>query len=520
MILIVDDTPENIFSLKHLLEINGFNVDSAASGEEALKKILKIDYSLIILDVQMPGMDGFEVAEAIGGFGKTKDIPIIFLTAINVEKKYITKGYSSGAVDYQTKPVDPDIFILKVKTLYKLYEQKRELVKIKESLSKEVEVRILAENELHKKMGELRSILESIPQLAFGMNPDGEIEYVNQQWYLYSNYANQLPEFHEGDKALKEDLKNSMSNGKFFTREVRLKNLVTKEYRYHLLKVIPVKQEDKIVKWVGAFNDIHEQKSANKILKQKVKESTLELLEKNAELEERNQELQQFVFIASHDLKEPLRKIQIFISHLENSIKTGWNEKTSHYLDRINSSAKRMSNLILDLLEFSRLSNNSGFEEVDIEEIIEDVVQDLELLIQEKNAKLEIEQLPKINAIPSQVRQVIQNLIVNALKFSRDGVSPEIKIYSDFQKTESKDDNLVKIYFSDNGIGFDEKYLNKIFTMFQRLNLKDKFEGTGMGLAIAKKIMDKHNGLISAKSVEGQGSTFVISFPVAKNNLN
>ncbi len=513
MILIVDDTPENIFSLKRLLEINGFEVDSANSGEEALKKILKLDYSLIILDVQMPGMDGFEVAEAVGGFGKTKDIPIIFLTAINVEKKYITKGYSSGAVDYQTKPVDPDIFILKVKTLHNIYEQKRELVKMKESLSREVEVRIEAENELNKKMGELRSVLESIPQLAFGMGQDGEIEYVNQQWYLYSNSDKKLPQFHKADNGLKEELKIAMSSGKYFTREVRIKNLLTLEYRYHLLKVIPVKQENIIVKWVGTFNDIQEQKSANKVLKEKVKERTLELQEKNEQLEERNDELQQFVFIASHDLKEPLRKIQIFISHLESSLKLGLKDKTNHYLDRINNSANRMSNLIIDLLEYSRLSDSISVEEVMVEDIINEVILDLEILIKEKDANIIIDKLPKIMAIPSQIRQVVQNIIVNALKFTRDGVKPEIKIYSDFNEVAKQNESMIRIYFSDNGIGFDVKYLNKIFTIFQRLNLKNKFEGTGIGLAIAKKIMDKHKGTISANSTEGKGSTFIISFP-------
>lgn len=513
MILIVDDTPENIFSLKHLLEVNGFMVDSANSGEEALKKILKIDYSLIILDVQMPGMDGFELAEAIGGFGKSKDIPIIFLSAISVEKKYIKKGYASGAVDYQTKPVDPDIFILKVKTLNKLYEQKRELIKIKESLYKEVEVRIEAEKEVKKKMEELRSILESIPQLAFGIGPDREIEYVNQQWYLYSDSPKKLPPFHEADKYIKDELEHAIDNGKYFTREVRIKNLVTSEYRYHLLKVIPVKQENKIVKWVGTFNDIQEQKSANKILTQKVKERTLELTAKNAQLEERNDELQQFVFIASHDLKEPLRKIQIFISHLDNTIKSGVQEKINHYLDRINNAAKRMSNLISDLLEYSRLSEAVGFKEVNLEEIIKDIMIDLEILIQEKKASIIIGDLPRINAIPSQIRQVIQNLIINGLKFSREGLAPEINIYSDYKNESNKSQPFYRIYFSDNGIGFDEKYLNKIFTIFQRLNLKNKFEGTGIGLAISKKIMDKHNGTISAKSKEGEGSTFVISFP-------
>src|SRR6185503_4297087 len=115
MILIVDDRQENIFSLQKLLELNNFKVDTASSGEDALRKILKNTYSLIILDVQMPGMDGFEVAEAVSGYSRSKDIPIIFLSAINTEKKFITKGYSSGAIDYITKPFDPDILLLKVK---------------------------------------------------------------------------------------------------------------------------------------------------------------------------------------------------------------------------------------------------------------------------------------------------------------------------------------------------------------------------------------------------------------------
>ena len=116
MILIVDDRPENLFSLKSLLELHGFKIDTALSGEEALKKILNHSYSLIILDVQMPGMDGFEVADAILGFSKAKDTPIIFLSAVNTEKHFITKGYTSGGMDYVTKPVDPDILLFKVKT--------------------------------------------------------------------------------------------------------------------------------------------------------------------------------------------------------------------------------------------------------------------------------------------------------------------------------------------------------------------------------------------------------------------
>ncbi|HEX5654751.1 MAG TPA: response regulator [Chitinophagaceae bacterium] len=127
MILVVDDKNENLLSLKSLLSLHSFPVDTASSGEEALKKVLKNSYALIILDVQMPGMDGFEVAETITGYSKTRDVPIIFLSAVNTDKKFITKGFSSGAVDYIAKPIDPDIFLLKVNTLYRLYEQKRQL---------------------------------------------------------------------------------------------------------------------------------------------------------------------------------------------------------------------------------------------------------------------------------------------------------------------------------------------------------------------------------------------------------
>ncbi|HVW62999.1 MAG TPA: hybrid sensor histidine kinase/response regulator [Puia sp.] len=150
MILIVDDKPENIFSLKTILELHSFPTDTALSGEEALKKILRHSYALIILDVQMPGMDGFEVAEAISGYSKAKDIPIIFLSAVNTDKKFITKGYTSGGMDYITKPIDPDILLLKVKTFYRLNEQNRELNRIQSSLRSEIEFRKKVESELEE----------------------------------------------------------------------------------------------------------------------------------------------------------------------------------------------------------------------------------------------------------------------------------------------------------------------------------------------------------------------------------
>ena len=151
MILIVDDKPENILSLKSVLTLHSFPTDTATSGEEALKKVLKNNYALIILDVQMPGMDGFEVAEAISGYSKTKDVPIIFLSAVNTDKRFITRGYGSGGIDYITKPIDPEILLLKVKTFYRLYEQTRQLNEMQDNLRSEIEFRKKAQQEINEK---------------------------------------------------------------------------------------------------------------------------------------------------------------------------------------------------------------------------------------------------------------------------------------------------------------------------------------------------------------------------------
>ncbi len=507
MILIVDDKAENIFSLKKTLELSGFEVDSAQSGEEALKKILHESYSLIILDVQMPGMDGFEVAEILSGYSKAKDIPIIFLSAVNTDKKFITKGYTSGGIDYVTKPVDPDLFILRVKTLNRLSEQNRELNRVRLYLLDEVEVRKKTELEMKKMLRELQLVLESMPQMAFTLKGNGEIEFVNEQWYLYADSNAAMPIFHVDDAAVAKALSESILTGKPFQAEVRIKSRLLNTFRYHLLKVTPVKQGNLVLKWVGTFTDIEEQKAANEMLEAKVSERTRELMTKNRELEATNHELQQFASVASHDLKEPLRKIQLFSSIVKEQFLADSPQGAAN-MERIISSSKRMTGLINDLLDYSRLSVNSFFKRTCLRDLIGEIVNDLEFTIVEKGATVEVGELPLLDVIPGQIRQVFQNLITNSLKFSREGVSPVIRIRSEVGGA------VCRIYVSDNGIGFNEKYLDKIFTIFQRLNTREAYEGTGIGLAIVKKIMDKHNGTITARSKEGEGATFVMTLPI------
>lgn len=519
MILIVDDKPENIFSLKSILKLHNFLIDTADSGEEALKKILNNTYSLIIMDVQMPGMDGFEVAETIAGFNKSKDTPIIFLSAVNTDKRFITKGYTSGGIDYVTKPVDPDILIMKVKTFYKLSEQRRELTSIQDSLRREIEIRKQAQDDSDIRMKELRLILESLPQIAFTIKNDGEIEYVNKRWYEYSSSLKEFPKIHPDSSFDSEHWKEVLKTGAEFSEEVRIRNILTNEYRHFLLKIIPVKQGETILKWVGTFSDIHQQKLTNEVLELKVKERTSELSTKNQELEITNHELQQFAWVVSHDLKEPLRKIQAFCGIVRDKFLKG-NEEALSYLERTISSSNRMSTLINDLLDFSRLSVSTLFKPTPLNTIVDELFHDFDTIINEKHAIVKRDDLPVIDAVPTQMRQIFQNLISNALKFSRKGVDPTITISS--QLIENKDINglpspngsYCRITVTDNGIGFDEKYLDRIFVIFQRLNNRTTYEGTGIGLAIAKKIVDKHNGLITATSKENEGSCFIIVLPI------
>ncbi|BDU25988.1 MULTISPECIES: response regulator [unclassified Flavobacterium] len=401
MVLIVDDIRANIIALKKTLELHNIDVDSAESGEEALKKILKTDYCLIIMDVQMPGLDGFEVVKILSGNKRTKDIPVIFLSALNTEKKYIFKGYETGAVEYITKPVDSDLLILKVKTFIKIYEQQNELKAIKDLLSKEIKIR----------------------------------------------------------------------------------------------------------------------KEAQDNLEIKIAERTKELVQKNEELELRNHELQQFSWVVSHDLNEPIRKIQIFIKIIKDLyLKT--DDKAIDYVNRTIKSAERMQTLITDLLAYSRLSAQVKPEKTDLNEVLQEVLSDFDYLIENKNAEIKTNELPTVDSIPSQMRQVFQNLIGNALKFSGSEQKPVIEITSEiileksFDSVTSPDGNFCRITVKDNGIGFDEIYLDRIFIIFQSLNDRQTYEGTGIGLAIAKKIIEKHNGLITAKSKQGEGASFIIILPL------
>jgi two-component system, LuxR family, sensor kinase FixL len=256
------------------------------------------------------------------------------------------------------------------------------------------------------------------------------------------------------------------------------------------------------------------------ITRQKVSEERLRRYA--AELERSNRELQDFAYVSSHDLQEPLRKIQAFGDRLKMKEYENLSEQGKDYVDRMLNAANRMQNLINDLLTFSRVTSKAKpFVQTDLNQIAQDVLSDLEIAIERSHAKVEVSTLPVIQAEPTQMRQLLQNLISNAIKFRKDEESPVVKVYAkelqmQAHLTATPGDEMVELHVEDNGIGFDEKYLDRIFNIFQRLE-GQKYEGSGIGLAICRKIAIRHGGDITAKSKPGEGTHFIVT--LSRNHL-
>jgi two-component system sensor histidine kinase/response regulator len=368
MILIVDDKPENIIALKRILEKHQFEVDSALSGEEALKKVLKNNYDLIILDVQMPGLDGFEVAESISGYSKTKDIPIIFLSAVNVNKQFISKGYASGGRDYLVKPFDPDVLVLKVKTFIKLYEQTCALQNMQQVLVEEIEFRKQAER--------------------------------------------------------------------------------TKD---------------------------------------------------------------EFITMASHELKTPLTSIKGYMQMVERSVDRDLKEDSKKYIERTRQQLEKLNILIDDLLDTSKIASGKlDFKNAvyDIDPIIDNAVDIIRQTYLSHTIIKTGQADVKVFGDPIRIEQVILNYLTNAIKYSPN--SSEILFDVSLL---SCDEVLVNV--TDSGIGIPKDKQEDLFTKFYRVEeSSNRFQGLGMGLYICAEIIKRHHGRYGVDSEPGKGSSFYFTLPV------
>jgi DNA-binding response OmpR family regulator len=486
MILIVDDKKENLLSLQSLLSLHSFPVDTATNGEEALKKVLKNSYALIILDVQMPGMDGFEVAETISGYSKAQDVPIIFLSAVNTDKKFITKGYSSGAIDYITKPIDPDILLLKVNTLYRLYEQKRQLNEVQASLRSEIEFRKQAQLETNEKALELKFILESIPQIAFTTRADGTIEYTNSRWLNYARSENEFPKTHPEDGDIAGEIIKMVESKLPLEMEVRVKARGQDNYRYHLLRVLPVKENSQIIKWVGTFTDIEEQKQASK-------------------------KKDEFISVASHELKTPLTSIQGYVQLLERSVTA--DDSSRAYISRALTQIKKLDTLIADLLDISKIESGKlklNMHEFNFGNMLEETLQMIRQTYPEHQVTFAGNVHVMVKGDETRLEQVIVNFISNAIKYSPD--SRQVKVTA-----EIVSGNKLMVKVRDFGIGISLADQTYIFDKFYRSETSSaRFQGLGIGLYICADILQRHQCEFGVDSEPGKGSTFYFAIPYLK----
>lgn len=406
-ILIVDDREDNLLSISSLLEPSGYQLVKANSGREALKILLiEYDFALILMDVQMPNLSGFETASLIYERERLRHIPIIFITAHSHDEENIFKGYKTGAVDYIYKPINPDLLRAKVSVFVELYRKNHQLIAQEQKL------------------------------IAINKNLESEIN----------------------------ERKNSEEH-------IKLLNL--------------------------------------------------QLLQNIDKLEAANKDLDRFAFMASHDLQEPLRKINVFSERLESEYGKKIDEGGRKYISRIQTATSRLQALIKDILTFSKISVDKYlFTTSDLTPIVKEVLVELDEVIKEKNAEVRIDQLPCLSINANLIRPLFFNLIHNSLKYSKKDVKPVIRIYSEtslplekINASQSKN-KYSRIFITDNGIGFEQIFAEQIFDMFKRLHNQNEYEGTGIGLALCKKIVEEHNGFISARSAVGEGSTFVISLPV------
>lgn len=406
-IMLVDDREDNLLSMETVLEPDGYRFVKANSGRQVLKLLLTdFDFALILMDVQMPNLNGFETASLIYERDRLRHIPIIFITANNFGEENLFKGYRAGAVDYIYKPVNPELLRAKVGVFVELYRKNQ---------------RLLA-------------------------------------------------------------------------------------------------QEQKLV----AINRNLELEIAERIAsEQKVTELNRQLLENIARLETANKDLDLFAFMASHDLQAPLRKIRMFCDRLLAGSTANMNNESRLYLTRIQEVSRRMQELINDILRFSKISaEGQSFEEVDLNLIVREAIAEVETIIREKRAEITVDPLPVLSASTVLMGPLFSNLISNALKYTKKNEIPRVRIRYDEGGASAGVDGREqevrygRIYIEDNGIGFDQKYAEQIFDMFRRLHSNAEYEGTGIGLALCKKIVEMHRGYISAIGRPGEGAVFIVSLPL------
>jgi len=494
-ILLVDDREDGLMALKAVLSRPDYNLVTASSGADALVHLLHQNFAVILLDVQMPVMDGFEVAALIKQRERSKHIPIIFVTAINKDSRYVYRGYELGAIDYLFKPFDPQILTSKVSVFVELFKRGQQL---------ETQAELLRQSEEKNRL-----LVDNARDIIVSLGPDGSILSLNPAFetLLKHSRAEWL-----GKKCGSLIHPEDVNNVRNFVRRALCQESVLfearvltrdREYARMEFSADPLLSEGEAKGLIMVARDISERRRGE------------EQRRRMYELERSNRDLEEFAFVCSHDLQEPLRVITSFAQLLERRYSHLLDEKGVEILGYITGGIQRMSRLIRDLLEISRLgAPGIRMEKVSCAKALHDAMDNLQPQIAETTAIVDVDpDLPAVTGNHSQITQLFQNILGNALKF-RMGERPHIRV------TTTRDNDEWIFSVTDNGIGFKMEYADRIFDTFKRLHSREAYDGTGVGLAACKRIVERHGGRIWATSRPEQGSTFYFTIPFLREELN
>jgi len=514
-VLVVDDRPEGVIALEAVLDRRMYHIVSAHSGEEALARVLDYNFGVILMDVQLPGMDGFETAKIIKQRERSKDIPIIFLTAFHKDLQYAKRGYESGAVDYIMKPYDPQVLASKVSIFAELYlknEQIREQGLLLRRAEARERGRQLATLQLES-LNRYRHLADAIPHIIWKLQSNGTLEYCNRQWLNYSDLTmEQSSGVGWHSRVHPEDLPKLLqlfavhkSPSESIETEYRLMHGITKTYHWHMLRAVPeFSATGDSLSWIVTNTDIEDRK--------KVEQALIAAKEVSSAA---NQAKSAFLANMSHEIRTPLGIVLGYADLLAGSGIS--EEKREEYLKTVKRNGELLSRLIGDILDLSKIE--AGYMEVEkvqfsLPDFLRSAIASFQNQIKEKNIVFKTvikSPIPTtIFSDPMRLRQIFFNIVSNAIKFTEDG-DVTISVELDGKGNDAK----IKISVSDQGLGITSEQAQKLFQPFIQADSSTtrKYGGTGLGLSLSRKLARQLDGdvLLVPKQNDERGSTFTIT---------